>query len=422
MKSNSSTLNKIFNNSDFVLLNINAFLVIFGYAIAVYTQLESVTFMKYVKSFFLILSIFGLIRNLQLNKNPIPSPTFIYILIFSFWVFLMSFFSENITYSISISMNFLVPFLYVYVAMHNLLNKFSSVDLLKAFLRTFNLIYAMPVLLFLITGAGLSKTNIYGEGGKEGQFFVSNQYGWACSMFIISSIDLWLNTKLSTRYKLFIVPTIIVALYLALISGNRASWLAIGLGLLIFILRLKNIRSDFKVILAVIPILVIIWFYQLPDSALVTRLNETETQLERGEARFNTAKLAISEFNEQKYLWITGAGMFNYEKIIHGDGLGDYHNSYLEVLFGGGIVLFLMFLNFMLFRPLYYYVKYYSKYFLIITPILVIPFFESNITGGQFLFYPWFIIMLLFNIPPHYDNVKMNALAKKETNNSTTGL
>lgn len=77
--------------------------------------------------------------------------------------------------------------------------------------------------------------------------------------------------------------------------------------------------------------------------------------------------------------------MFNYERIIHGEGLGDYHNSYLEVLFGGGIALFLMFINFMIIRPFYYYAKYYSKYFLLITPFAIIPFFESNLTVVSFV-------------------------------------
>lgn len=399
---------QIFRDPDFILLNINALLVILGYGIAVYTQLDSVAVMKAIKSFFLILSSIVLFKDLKLTRNPIPSPTFIYILIFSFWIFLMSFFSEDVGYSISKSLNFLLPFIYLYLALHNLLNKFPALDLLKAFIRSVNLIYSLPVIAFIISGIGFKEFNIYGYGGKEGQFFVSNQYGWACAVFIISSIDLWLNTKLHVSYKIFLVAGILVALYLSLISGNRASWLSILLALVVFILRLKNIRTDFKILISLIPILAIIWFYQIPESSLQTRLTDTEEQLTTGEARFNTAKLALNKFNENKTLWLTGAGMFNYERIIHGEGLGDYHNSYLEILFGGGIILFLLFVNFMIFRPIYFYITYYSKYFLIIPPFFVIPFLESNLTGGQFLFFPWFIFILIFNIPPP-SNIAENA-------------
>lgn len=404
---------QIFRNVDFVFLNVNAILVIIGYAMAVYTNADSVALMKIIKSFVLAVSCVSIFRNISLNKNPFPSPTFIYIMVFAFWVLLMTFFAENIFYAVSRSMTFLLPFVYLYIALHNLANKYPVFDLIKAFIRSFNLIYALPVWLFVASGAGFSQANIYGQGENSGQFFISNQYGWACSVFLISSVDVWLNTAPGRLYKIFILLTAAVGLYLVLASGNRASWVALALAIMIFILRLRNIRSDFKILIAIIPIVTIIWFYQLPESSLKTRLHDTETQMETGEARFNTAKLAVDKFNENKFLWITGAGMFNYERIIHGEGLGDYHNSYFEVLFGGGIALFIMFINFMIFRPFYYYAKYYSKYFLCITPFVVIPFFESNLTGGQFLFYPWFILMLLFNIPPYYDTKRI------ETNRRT---
>ncbi len=410
MRKSKTLQRKIWTDPNFIFLNINAFLVVFGYGIAVYTALESVAAMKIVKSFFLAVSCIFLFKDMKLNRNPIPSPTFIYVMIFSFWVFLMSFFSSNIIYAISKSLNFLFPFIYLYIALHNLLNKYPSVELLKAFIKATNIIYLIPVLSYIISGAGFGQVNIYGQGTKEGQFFVSNQYGWSCCIFIITSVDLWLNAKPGKGYRIFLIISSLVALYIMLISGNRASWVSMIFALMIFILRLKNIRTDFKVLLMIIPIAAGIWFYQIPESSLQSRLNDTESQLEKGEARFNTAKLAISEFNDNKILWVTGAGMFNYEEIIHGEGLGDYHNSYLEVLFGGGIILFLLFINFMLLRPIYYYIKYYSKYFLLIPPFVVIPFFESNLTGGQFIFFPWFIFMLLFNIPPYYDEMmKANA-------------
>lgn len=412
MSAESTIQKRIFRDPDFILLNINAMLVIVGYGIAVYTQLESVTIMKVIKSFFLALSCLILFKDIKLSRNPIPSPTFLYVMIFSFWIFLMAFFAENVAYSISKSMNFLFPFIYLYIALHNLLNKYPALDLLKAFIRTMNLIYFIPVLAFIASGIGFRQFNIYGYGSKEGQFFVSNQYGWACAVFVISSIDLWLNTRLSSRYRAFLIIGVLIALYLSLISGNRASWLSILLALMVFILRLKNIRTDFKVLISLIPIIAIIWFLQIPESSLQTRLTDTENQLVTGEARFNTAKLALNKFNENKILWITGAGMFNYERIIHGEGLGDYHNSYLEVLFGGGIILFLLFINFTVIRPLYYYITYYSKYFLIIPPFFVIPFLESNLTGGQFLFFPWFIFMLIFNIPPQ----KLTSIEKETPN------
>ncbi len=406
MEKAPSIQRKIFKDADFILLNINAFLVIFGYGLAVVTRLESVETMRILKSFFLIVSAIVMFKDMNLNKHPLPFPTIIYLGIFSFWIFTMSIFSTNLTFSILRSLTFLAPLIYVYLVLQNLLNKYPSLEIIKAFTKSFNLIYTLPVLAFLASGAGFSMINIYGSGVNQGQFFVSNQYGWACAIYLVSIVDILLNTKTGKFYKIFNFTIIAIAIYLLLISGNRASWVSILLAIAIFLLRLKNIRPDFKIILTVIPIAVIFWFYQIPESSLQTRLSETESQIDDGEPRLNTAKIVFEIFNEKKSLWITGAGMFNYDYTIHGEGLADYHNSYLEVLFGGGIILFLLFITFMLFRPLYHYAIYYSKHFLIIMPVLVIPFFESNLTGGQFVFFPWFIFMILFNMPPHYDDYK----------------
>ena len=119
-------------------------------------------------------------------------------------------------------------------------------------------------------------------------------------MFLITGMDVWLNTQPKKIYKYYLLGTSVVGLFLVMASGNRASWVAICLAIIIFTLRLKNIRSDFKLLIALIPIVGIIWFYQLPESSLQARLSDTETQIDKGEARFNTAKYAFGVFNEDK--------------------------------------------------------------------------------------------------------------------------
>jgi hypothetical protein len=155
--------------------------------------------------------------------------------------------------------------------------------------------------------------------------------------------------------------------------------------------------------LLIIPVIATVWMLSIPDSSINNRLTDTENQIETGEQRIEIANAGFAYLNENKIRWITGAGMFNYEEVMHGRVMSeDYHNSYFEVLFGGGIILFLLFMSFMFFRPFYYYVKYYSTYFTFLPPLVIIPFFESNLTGGQFLFFPWFCLSFLLNIPPGY--------------------
>lgn len=76
---------------DFILLNINALLIILGYGLAVYTDTASVPMVKLIKTAFLAVSLIALLKNLQFKSNPFPSPTIIYLLVFAFWVTLMAF-------------------------------------------------------------------------------------------------------------------------------------------------------------------------------------------------------------------------------------------------------------------------------------------------------------------------------------------
>ena len=103
--------------------------------------------------------------------------------------------------------------------------------------------------------------------------------------------------------------------------------------------------------------------------------------------------------------------MLKNKDVLHG-----YHNSYYEILFGVGIILFLVFLSFMMFRPLIRYIKYYAKYTLLLPPLMILPFFESNLTGGQFLFFPWFTFMLLLNAKIKFWNRKTFQASIKQSN------
>jgi hypothetical protein len=119
---------------------------------------------------------------------------------------------------------------------------------------------------------------------------------------------------------------------------------------------------------------------------------------EKAETRFVVANFAFDYFNNNPILWLTGVGLFNHAFIQGVTNLGAYHNSYWEILFGGGVLVFLFFLSVMILRPIYVFNKYIGNFGLIMIPLIIIPFFESNLTGGQFLFFPWFSIMLLMNV------------------------
>ena len=90
--------------------------------------------------------------------------------------------------------------------------------------------------------------------------------------------------------------------------------------------------------------------------------------------------------------------MFNYDAFIkEGEGIANYHNSYFEILFGLGVP-FLFFIWFLCYMSLLNnLLKRVSKYDLLLIPLIIIPFFESNLTAGQFLFFPWFSYVFALN-------------------------
>ncbi len=164
-----------------------------------------------------------------------------------------------------------------------------------------------------------------------------------------------------------------------------------------FLFQYKGMKKRYKVIALLIAFTFILYLLSDVSSSINLAIDRSYKQREEGEERLRVATLMYNYFNDRFSLWLSGIGVFNYRVIEGKSNLHSYHNSYWEVLFGLGIPIFLVFLSFMVFRPLYRFIKYYSKYTLLFAPLFIIPFFESNLTGGQFVFYPWFTYMLLLN-------------------------
>jgi O-antigen ligase len=78
--------------------------------------------------------------------------------------------------------------------------------------------------------------------------------------------------------------------------------------------------------------------------------------------------------------------------------LNGFHNSYAEVLFGSGVIVFVIFFFYYLIQPFVFFVRYVQKHYVSFFPIFIYPFFESNLTSGQFIYWPWMsgVILLYF--------------------------
>jgi O-antigen ligase len=281
------------------------------------------------------------------------------------------------------------------------------------------------VVSFFISGGGFDHEDIYGEvvGG-----FVSNHYGWSCILFLATSIDILRNkSSLSVKRRILIILCCLIAVYILAISGSRSAYLSFAVCFILFILKNKSTSFAIKILSTIAAIGFILNLYSDRDSALNKRFQKTETQLEKGDARSAIYDLGFVTMADNPVTLITGFGFYTpaeamlilnknaNKKVLEVYSL---HNSYLELLFGSGLFIFAFFLVFFVGNTVWCFTIRHSSRYIFLPPILLIPFFENNFNPGQFLFFPWFIIMLYYI---HYnerqikieDNLNMHFIPKK---------
>ena len=390
-------MNKGINQDiQFKLLAINLALVIVGYAMTLMTNSASIIPMRILKYTVLGLSFLCTFRidSKSLGRiSTILEPSLLLIVM----LVLFSLFTENPLTSIFKTLTFIVPFIYISFVVTYLAQTYSISSTINALLGVMNWVYMIPIVSFFISGGSLTDTNIYYISVEnENTAFVSNHYGWSSTIFIVTGIDLIRNNLIPNWRKFVTYITIPVAMYLILVSGNRTSWLCVSVVLVIAVVRYNGISFPQKAILIIIPILLISILLNKKDSALNTVKAKTESQSKKGESRIKRSSAMFNYFHENPILFISGIGMFNNGRASSIIGKSNYHNSYMEILFGAGIPFFLYFLFLIVIRPGWNYLLYFSKYYLTLPPLMIIPFFESNLTGGQFLFFPWFSLVIIF--------------------------
>jgi len=374
--------------------------MLLGYAAAYYFGETVVGPIKNSKTVFLLIAILYLLKSYpkRFLLYPILNQTLVLFMVTLFLI--SSLLSDDVAYSISRTLTFVIPFLYVFFCIKYLIVKYGFSATWSGYTSSVNWVYIVPLLTFLVTGASFQLTDIYGKTGEEGLIFVSNHYGWSSTIFLLTSIDL-LNSKSSGRFRKLIIYLFgLLSIYLIYISGSRSSMLSVALAILVFLFFNTQLHFFYKTAITILMIYLGSNFMQLEESAVNKRYSVTLEQLEEGEARVIIMDTAVGIFNSDKSLWIFGSGLFNYEIFNNKMNLKNYHNSYFEVLFGGGVFIFFVFVVLFVYKPLRNYIGYYHKYSLVIFPILIIPLFESNLTGGQFLFYPWFGYTLLYSFDP----------------------
>ncbi|RPD91728.1 hypothetical protein EGM88_14415 [Aureibaculum marinum] len=391
---NSKYMQAIIKDAIFRLLFINMFLVVLGYAAAYSIGPWFIPFFSVFKQVLVFVSLVYVIKLNGFSTIYLLNKFNIYLLICVMMG--LSFFSNEPFQSVYKGLTFIFPLLYIIYSVNYLL-QYGAYNLLVSLSLMILIVYAFVPFSFLFFGFDIQKTNIYGY--EEGRFFVSNNYGWSSTLFLLSSITVLRFYPLKRIYRLFILIFIPFVFYVLLISGNRAGLLSAGLAFIFLLFKDKIFSFMFKFTLVLLLFIAVALLSLKENSAISTIERRNEVQIESGnEGRLIGTNAMLKSFDNNPVYWFTGVGMFNYTELHkYGGILPVYHNSYWEVLFGAGIFVFIIFLKIMIYDPFRVFWNNISNYSLLAIPLIIIPFFESNLTGGQFLFFPWFSYIILLN-------------------------
>jgi len=381
----------------FILLSLNFFWVIIGYGLGTVFGKNSgpVSIMRQFKTLFLFLSFIHVLMRNGLSFKFLANKFSILLVIIV--VGFHSLLSNDLTESGYKAFTFIYPLLYIVFSV-NYLSKFGAINNLIGLSMAILVIYAFVPLSYFLIGGSLDTDIIYGR--NEGNLFVSNHYGWSSALYITTSLTVLKFYPLKKLYKWCIIGFLPFVFFLLIVSASRSAILSVLMVFAFFLFKNNSIKSSTKILLIIFSFSIFLFIANNENSAIDFLVEKNSRQLETGEeGRIITTRAMLKAFENNPVYWFTGVGMFNYSEMkSNGGTLSSYHNSYWEILFGSGIFVFIAFLNFILIKPLKAFWKRVSDYSLLFFPLMLIPFFEGDLTAGQFLFFPWFTVMIILNL------------------------
>jgi O-antigen ligase len=292
-----------------------------------------------------------------------------------------------------------LPFIiYINYFIVYLFKQYSKDEARLKLLQIFNLSYFYPVAILFISGAIFQTQNIYGQNVS---WYKTNVIGWACTVFVLTGFDIY-NNQDDTQvwFKRLFLVVALLAVWGIVLTGSRSSYVSLAAASAVLVLRSNRISVQFKSVIMVFIFGFAYYIIASPDSVINLRSQYADIRQAKGEIRFELAQKAFEALLKHPGLIFTGFGFDNFRA-----GLSTYggvetdlasHNSYLELLFSTGLFAFLFFVIVMAFNALVKYIKFDSQQFIFMPMLLIIPYFESNLNAGQFLFFPWMTFLFFY--------------------------
>lgn len=375
-----------------VLLFANSGFVIIGYGME--TALGYGDIIKIFRLILLLFSLFLLLHDNSRSNYILNKENSWVVNVLLLLLFVVLPFSSNFNHSLVRFLS-LAPFLiYLNLLMRYLFRTYDQREIKLKSLAIFRYVYLLPLLVYFTSPESLSRTNIYGESDTG---FVSNHYGWAATIFLVTTIDRSSNLR---KLGVFSILFLCFALVLLVISGARSAYLCFGISVIFLVINNRSIKWPLKLSVIAASIIAVNFYLAQEDSALNIRYQKTLRQLEEGEIRAETANLALNTLKINDHVFFLGVGFDNFKDglQVHSNSVVDIaaHNSYLEVFINNGIFVFAFFTIFFVLNAIVKFIKYDLKNYIFFPSIMIIPYFESNFGAGQFLFFPWMFFLIYY--------------------------
>ena len=318
------------------------------------------------------------------------------------WVFLLLNlvvipFSVDFFWSIERLLSWIPFVVYVNYFIVYLFRQYSKDEAQIKLLQIFNIVYFYPVAVMFLTGVMFQTTNIYGQNISG---FKANVLGWACTVFVLTGFDLYTNRNDSKLVKRLFLLLAVISLWGIVLTGSRSSYVSLAVATMVLVLRSQQISFSFKVVVGLCIFVFAYYIITSPDSVINLRSQYANIRQTKGEIRFELADKAFQTMLKYPTLIFTGFGFDNFKA-----GLSAYggiktdlasHNSYLELLFSSGLFTFLFFLILFAGNAILKYLRFDSSRFVYVPMLIIVPYFESNLNAGQFLFFPWMTVLFFY--------------------------
>lgn len=265
-----------------------------------------------------------------------------------------------------------------------------------AMLNSFTIISFILSVIYLYNYETFLMTYNQFDGLERSGWTDPNYLSCVIGSGVITSLILLLRERNSSVFvKIFWAITVVVSFIAQILMASRGGLLSVGIAALILIL-FTNTNKIYKVVIVLLILLMIYELYTNDYFELLLYRIENDTG-GGGSGRVDIWKHKFSSFisDGNVFSWLWGVGYDRAFKMGAGGGYMGFHNDYLAILCGYGVIGFLTFLYLLFIRPFRYLNNNWPIVLSLVTYLALTCFTLEPISSGRITFIAFYALILI---------------------------